>query len=1843
MAELKVQVLVDRTKYDADIANIEKKNTSLEQNPIKLKFEATGLDAVSKEAIKLANAQTKLANAQTKLANAQAKIETANAKAATSAKKAEAATQSRIRAEKQLELQIEKNKVVEQELQMQRSREQQAASNAASQAAKTARADQEVAIAKEKTAQATIKATTANEQNADSADKSTQSNKQLESSYNKLGVTVANFAKVKVFQAITSGVQDSIKEMKSLDDELVTVRKVANATDADIAKLSAKSYQIGSKYGMAPSDYAGNVADFTRAGYRETANDLAELGIKTQLVGDTTQEVSTQFLLSVDAAYKYKGSIKELSAVLDGANAIDNNFATSIEKIAVGLGKVAPIASQAHVGVDELSAAIGTITAVTQRSGEEAATALRALFLNIMGDTKTEIADGATWTAGEIDGLRDILEKYAPAAVAAAEATGSIINPMEAMRGLAQSMKEGVLTEQELMQMVTDIGGKLRSSQLLAIVQNWDMYESMLAEYRNAFGSADAEIDSMMNSWTRKSEQVKTSFTKLMSGLMDSDGVKGGLDILRKGIELLDSDMGRAILTSYALTAGFAGLAKGVKALAGTFQGGMLSFGWLTVAATLIGMLAGAFGELFPTYEKLDQRAKKAQENYETEKNKLESIGDELEANKQRMAEIQAMGPLSYTDVEELSRLREATTQLQIQYDLQKKRAEASQREAAQAAVNAMKMYPGYYEPSVEKARERVNQYVQNGWEFGDHAWDNDVNSLIAEYEILSKLKEEAWDDAETQEYYDGILVQTKDLAFKIAEAQQGFILANADYYETLSSKTFDSLTEQEKNFIAAYTRAEDTIKAIYKVFDYSGYLEIYGTETEKAQHASDRYTESLRKQITEKQALLDATKDGSAEEDRYAQEINALQGELDNYNAALEEAKKFAASLEDEIEVKSLAEGLAGRFGLSEEATAVLQQQIRALAGFAEAEKTAGENIESTVEALTNVTEQYKSVSEAIEEAKEKYDILKDAMAELDTEGLISLRTLEKLQEMGIDLGEVLYDDVTGGYRVTADAIKDTYDATVNYLENLGYTVGETDEFSRALKEAQSELSAMKKALSEMGEDGDLFREYQDVYKDTLGHYNEGSTGTNAFAMGVRAIFNDEVLAKNGNDAKKYGELLGSEFVSGIFNAKTGDELNAFMEKNFHGTGAFFRKVGDEIEAGVTDWEEFSKSTGLTIELLQAMFGRISEYDNQMKDLNSANKDAAKSFDDIEKSVTRAENGIKKIKFSDFVKESAQAGKGVDEITEAWSELQKKASEKGSTLELEVDTEDAEADIQKVVENADAAAESDPQIMITADDQASETISSIKSSAEEAERTYTLTFTAKLNGTIPQIPKFAAASGTTDADAGPTLVNELGPELIVSRGRAFVAGDGSPTIIDLDKGDIVYNHLETEALLAGRGIDQDGIASKAQVMDAGTSGVGVKPKPAPNAPNPKTDNPGNKKSGNSKGGGGGRRSSGSGSRSDSETSEKEPDWWSIVQDHFGYLTDLQDRAIDRLEYQIELLENNLEDATKPLEKEIDKLDRLNDQMDRQITLLERQQDALTKPLQDEIDALEKAKDIQDEQLELAEKQKAVEDARNELQNAQNERTIRYFNTQKGQWEWMADKGAVANAEESLKNAEKDLADFEYEMHIRELERQVEQIEDVYEAKIEELKDQQTVNDDRIYDLEQQILAAEDAYNAAIEPLEAKVQELERQLKAITEAWAEAELPYEKPEENLSEALGNIGGSADEKAEVKRLIELITSASQKNMETVPLPENKTVPIATTKSTADAYAELFDEMGVQFGSAPKMQTDTGAYTSNVQTINDYSGAIHIGEITITADPKTVTLADLIDNIGIYVQR
>ena len=431
--------------------------------------------------------------------------------------------------------------------------------------------------------------------------------------------------------------RDAISTMKSVDDEMVTVRKVTGFTAEQMEELRDKAYETASAYGEAADEYLNSVAAFARAGYGEQAEALAELATKTKLVGDTNAETAQQFLLSVDAAYQYKGNIDALTKVLDGTNEIDNKYATSIEKIAEGLGTVAPVAAQAHVGIDELTAAIGTITAVTQRSGSEAARAFRALVLNIVGDTKTEIDEGVTWTTGEIAGLRDVIRQYAPAAYEAAKATGEVIDPMEAIGGLAQSMKDGLLTEQQLMDMVSDIGGKLRTSQLLALIENWDMYQSMLQDYGDAVGSADEEIANAMDSWTRKTKILRNEWTQFIQGMVSTDAIKVGLDGLIGVVELLDTDFGRLVVTAGALSIGLVGVqaaAKGAEAaIVKLSAAGIAMNPWIVLLSAAV----AGFGLLWDATE--DTR--KSIDELDTA---ISDNTEKLEENRKRLAEINTLG-----------------------------------------------------------------------------------------------------------------------------------------------------------------------------------------------------------------------------------------------------------------------------------------------------------------------------------------------------------------------------------------------------------------------------------------------------------------------------------------------------------------------------------------------------------------------------------------------------------------------------------------------------------------------------------------------------------------------------------------------------------------------------------------------------------------------------------------------------------------------------------------------------------------------------------------------------------------------------------------------------------------------------------------------------------------------------------------------------------------------------------------------------------------------------------------------------------------------------------------------
>ena len=644
-----------------------------------------------------------------------------------------------------------------------------------------------------------------------------------------------------VISGVTRNFSDALKMMKAVDDELVVVRKVSKLTTNELKALEKQAYATASAYGVAADKFLSSVSAFSRAGYGKLAEQLAELSVKTQLVGDTDADTANQFLLSVDAAYQYRGEVEKLNKVLDGANEIDNKYATSIQKIAEGIGIVAPVAKQAHMGIDELTAAVGTITAVTQRSGSEAARALRALILNIVGDTKTEIDEGVTWTTGEIAGLQEVIRLYANDAYEAAKATGSIINPMEAIAGLAKSMKEGLLTEQELMSMVSDIGGKLRTSQLLALIQHWDMYQSMITDYGKAIGSADREVANAMDSWTRKSEILDNKWTAFVSNLVDTEVIKGGLDVLIGFIDLLDTGIGRAAVTSVA----FGGAAVGIVTVVKAITAAMTALNVATLANPIFLGVAGAtalIAAITASVEDLNVSYKEQADIVSGLNSEFETMfgyGSEYETLK---AHEEDLLDVERERLKTLEAIRE-----QKEWELKEAKKQEFEKWQIENGVGSMPFDFGIWSPTVDQGLD--DKAFADASKRLEEARRQYAAGKISAQEYVEALRQVIADHSE----YNEKLTEYIDLGFEVTEAQKWFA---------------------------------GTIKAIYGEIDRAqAAIDRYNQSEDETTQKTDEANKRIQALAESTEKYIDVLKQLNSEIDKLQEAHSVLRAVIDEYN----------------------------------------------------------------------------------------------------------------------------------------------------------------------------------------------------------------------------------------------------------------------------------------------------------------------------------------------------------------------------------------------------------------------------------------------------------------------------------------------------------------------------------------------------------------------------------------------------------------------------------------------------------------------------------------------------------------------------------------------------------------------------------------------------------------------------------------------------------------------------------------------------------------------------------------------------------------------------------------------
>lgn len=365
-----------------------------------------------------------------------------------------------------------------------------------------------------------------------------------------------------VVTKVVSETKEAISELKEANTLLTEINKENDKlSKSDLSKIVNNSFDIASKYNKTAADYLSAVKEANSAGY-ENIEDIAELSIAAQVAGDMTAELANQYIIAADKAYQMGGSVQKLTEFLDGSNSITNHHTVNMTELAEGMSIVGEQAASLGVKINETIAVLGTMIAAAQQSGSEAASAFKAILLNI-----GQIADEEEGIDAE--GLAKYEQACNALGVSLKETKNGITSlrePMDVIKDLAKEYAKLDDNDERRTNLLNSVGGNANADSLNAILENYDMYSEMLEEYAQGTGSMAAEAEITANSWEGSLNRLSNTWTDTVGNIADSDAIIAIINSLNGLLSVVNSVTDAfGSFGTIGLGAGIMGITKFVK------------------------------------------------------------------------------------------------------------------------------------------------------------------------------------------------------------------------------------------------------------------------------------------------------------------------------------------------------------------------------------------------------------------------------------------------------------------------------------------------------------------------------------------------------------------------------------------------------------------------------------------------------------------------------------------------------------------------------------------------------------------------------------------------------------------------------------------------------------------------------------------------------------------------------------------------------------------------------------------------------------------------------------------------------------------------------------------------------------------------------------------------------------------------------------------------------------------------------------------------------------------------------------------------------------------------------
>ena len=337
---------------------------------------------------------------------------------------------------------------------------------------------------------------------------------------NNMMTTLKNTVKWELSSSVVHGLSGAlsgaVSYVKELNSSLTDIRIVTGQSADDMAKFAVQANRAAKELSTTTKAYANaSLIYYQQGDNAEQVAKKAAITIKAANASfnSSAQEMS-EYLTSVWNSYQVGAD--ELEHYVDIMAALGSKTATSLEEIATSMQKVAATANTVGISMEQVSSIISTVSSVTRESAESIGTSYKTIFARI-GDLKmgSTLEDGVK--LGQVSAALDKIGI-------------KILDTNNEMRDMGAIIEEigakwQTMSRAEQTALAQIIAGKRQYTQLMALFENWNMYQSNMNIAENSEGSLERMAQTYAESWEAASARVRASMETIYSALINDKAI----------------------------------------------------------------------------------------------------------------------------------------------------------------------------------------------------------------------------------------------------------------------------------------------------------------------------------------------------------------------------------------------------------------------------------------------------------------------------------------------------------------------------------------------------------------------------------------------------------------------------------------------------------------------------------------------------------------------------------------------------------------------------------------------------------------------------------------------------------------------------------------------------------------------------------------------------------------------------------------------------------------------------------------------------------------------------------------------------------------------------------------------------------------------------------------------------------------------------------------------------------------------------------------------------------------------------------------------------------------------